>query len=84
MIELTEQQQQAIKAQKGEPPRVFNPGTNETFVLVPTDAYDRMKAALEADGLDMRQVAVLVDTAMREEDAGDPALETYQKYRNPS
>lgn len=84
MIALTEQQQQALQAHPGEPPRVFNPATNETFVLLPAAAYERIKALLEEEGPDMRQVAALVERAMREEDAGDPALESYQKYRNPS
>jgi hypothetical protein len=77
MIELTEQQQQALEATQGEPPRVFNPRTRESFVLVRADVYDRLKGALEGDeDVDMQ--------AMREDDAGDPALESYQKHRNPS
>lgn len=43
-----------------------------------------MKSIFEEDGLDMRQVAVLVEQAMREEDAQDPSLESYQKYRSSS
>jgi hypothetical protein len=82
-IELTEQQQ-GLEAGQEEPPRVFNPRTRETFVLVPADVYERLQGARDEDGLDMRQVAVLVEQAMREDDEGDPALETYQKYRNPS
>jgi hypothetical protein len=85
MIELTPEQQRALAAHQEGPPRVFHPGTQETFVLVRADVYERLKAVLdEREGLDMRQVAVLVERAMREDDAGDPALESYQKYRNPS
>jgi hypothetical protein len=85
MIELTEQQQQSLEAGQEKPPRVFNPRTQETFVLVRADVYEQLKGFLkEEDGLDMRQVAILVERAMREDDADDPALEAYQKYRNPS
>jgi len=49
MIELTEQQQQALHAGTGEPPRVANPATNEKFVLIPEDLYDKMQALLGED-----------------------------------
>ena len=32
------------------------------------------------DGLDMRQVGALIEEAMREDDADDPLLESYQNY----
>ena len=43
MIELTEQQMQALKNADSTPPRVVNPGTNETFVLLRVDEYERLK-----------------------------------------
>lgn len=78
MIELTELQQQAVDA--GPAPRLLDPRTKKAYVLVGADVYDRIRNLLEEDeGLDMRQVAVLVDRAMEEEDAGDPTLEFYQQ-----
>jgi prevent-host-death family protein len=44
MIELTEQQVQALDHAETTPPRVVNPRTKETFVLVPIDDYKRLKA----------------------------------------
>ena len=45
----------------------------------------RIRGLLEDDGLDMRQVAVLVERAMRDDDANDPTLAFYQqKYGTPS
>jgi hypothetical protein len=79
MIELTEQQQQALDASP-EPPRLIDPRTNKTYVLIGADAYERIKGLLvENDGLSMPQVAALVERAMREDDAGDPTLEFYQQ-----
>jgi hypothetical protein len=79
MIELTEQQQQVLDAGTG-PPRLTDPRTNKTYVLLEAGAYERIKGFLaEDDGLDMRQVAALVERAMREDDAGDPTLEFYQQ-----
>ena len=45
--------------------------------------YQRFRRLLEEedDGLDMRQVGMLIEEAMREDDANDPLLESYQKYR---
>jgi hypothetical protein len=43
MIELTEQQAQALEHPDASPPRVVNPWTKETFVLLRTDEYERLK-----------------------------------------
>jgi hypothetical protein len=42
MIELTEQQAQLVENLKVTPARVVNPRTNETFVLLRTDDYERL------------------------------------------
>ena len=44
MIELTEQQLQALENPEATPPRLVNPRTKETFVLLPVDEYERLKA----------------------------------------
>jgi hypothetical protein len=43
MIELTEQQAQALENPEATPPRVVNPRTKETFVLLRVDEYERLK-----------------------------------------
>jgi hypothetical protein len=43
MIELTEQQLQALELPTSGLPRVVNPRTNETFVLVRVEEYERLK-----------------------------------------
>lgn len=43
MIELTEQQVQALETPEATPPRVVNPRTKETFVLLRLDEYERLK-----------------------------------------
>lgn len=42
MIELTEQQVQALENDQGGPPRIVNPRTQETFVLLHVDEYKRL------------------------------------------
>jgi hypothetical protein len=43
MIELTEQQMQALENHDSTPPRVVNPRTKETFVLLSVEEYERLK-----------------------------------------
>ncbi|MCE9555156.1 MAG: hypothetical protein K8T91_17535 [Planctomycetes bacterium] len=43
MIELTEQQILALGNPEAPPPQVVNPRTNETFVLLRADEYQRLK-----------------------------------------
>src|SRR3984893_2302533 len=43
MIELTEQQVEALEHDTSAPPRVVNPRTRETFVLLRVDEYERLK-----------------------------------------
>ena len=44
MIELTEEQIQALEKSAGPPPRLVNPRTRQTFVLLPVEEYQRLKA----------------------------------------
>jgi hypothetical protein len=77
-IELTVQQQQAVDTTPE--PRLIDPRTQKAYVLVQADVYERLRGFRAEDtDLDMRQVAALVERAMREDDAGDPTLEFYQR-----
>jgi hypothetical protein len=82
MFELTPEQRRELG--QTEPARALDPETKVEYVLVRADLYERMKAILEEGGLEMRQVAALVEQAMREDDANDPLLESYDKYRTSS
>jgi hypothetical protein len=54
-IVLTEQQQRDVDAQEEDPPRVVDPRTNVTFVLVPEDEYEVLRELLEDE---RRQAAI--------------------------
>jgi hypothetical protein len=43
MIELTDQQIQALENSEATPPRIVNPRTKETFILVSVEEYQRLK-----------------------------------------
>jgi hypothetical protein len=46
-IRLTPQQQQALDTQKDSPPRIVDPRTNTTYILVPEVDYDSIREFLE-------------------------------------
>jgi len=43
MIELTEQQMQALENPECTPPRIVHPRSRETFVLLRVDEYERLR-----------------------------------------
>jgi len=66
MIELTPEQVRAMEAAQG-PLRVVNPQTQQTFVLIRQDIYERLQKLVEGPnrrGWD------------------DPELDVYEKYRD--
>ena len=65
MIDLTEEQQ--CELGKAELARLRDPRTNETYVLVRADTYERMRAIL--------------DGAAKRVGWDDPALDAYEQYR---
>lgn len=79
MIELTELQQQAME-QENDLPRALNPRTNQTYVLIPERLYHRLRTVFD-EALAPQQVGLLVAETMRDYDADDPLLDSYEKYR---
>ena len=49
MIELTDQQLHELENPQAIPPRVVNPRTHETFILLPVSEYERLKEQEEYD-----------------------------------
>jgi hypothetical protein len=79
MIILNEVQGQALSASQ-DPVTVIDPKTNETYVLVKSGDYQRLKLLLGDDDIALSgpELSVLVDRAMIEYDANDPSLHLYQ------
>lgn len=48
-IQLTPQQQRALDTQDGGPPRVIDPRTNATYLLVPEEDYEAVRELLEEE-----------------------------------
>jgi hypothetical protein len=76
MIDLTNEQRQELA---NDTPVARDPRTLETYVLVRREVYDRFRQLLaEDEGLNKKEVAILVERAMKEYDEGDPSLDLYQ------
>lgn len=54
-IQLTDQQQEALSQSSGELPRVVNPRTQATYILVPAEDYENVRELLEEE---KRQAAI--------------------------
>ena len=77
MIELTEEQAQQLAQPE---PVAIDHRTRAAYVLVPRENYERLKALLALDEYDPEQGAAFINEVMAEDDAGDPLLESYQRY----
>lgn len=77
-VNLTMEQLQAIK--DGTAVRLPVPELGMECVVVRADLYERVEPIVDND-VSEQEVALLVESCMREYDADDPALEEYQKYR---
>ena len=64
----------------GPEPVAIDPLTQQTYVLVRKEVYDRLKALLALDDYDPDEGAALVNEVMAEDDANDPLLDSYQHY----
>jgi hypothetical protein len=76
MIELTEQQRLELT---GPEPVAIDPKTQETYVLVRKEAYDRIKRLLALDDYGPDEGAAHINEVMGDDDAHDPFLESYQQ-----
>lgn len=76
-IELTDEQLATVKS--GKPVRLSLPDAD--LVLLRADAYERLGRAYDDRDFSPREAYPFVDRVMAEDDANDPSLESYQKYR---
>lgn len=83
MIELTEEQRPNVL--QGNPVRVAMSELDIDCVVLRADVYERLRCILQDGVPDIRTVALLIEHNMREDDANDPLLESYQeRYDSPS
>jgi hypothetical protein len=78
-MNLTAQQLEEVRS--GKPVRLSAPEIGTECVLIRADLYERFQALLDADDFDAKEGLPFANMTMEEDDAGDPLLESYQKYR---
>ena len=79
-LTLTDEQQKALAGQSASELRLIHPQTNEAYVLVRADQYERVKEILEIEDNDLRDTyPAQIESAMR---AGwsDPEMDEYDDY----
>lgn len=84
MIELTEQQCQAVRQATGATPRLVDPQTNETDVLLRADVFERVKSLLDEDhDRSVRDSYPLMWEVFGPEGWNDPAMDVYNDPNYP-
>ena len=78
-MNLTSEQIQAVIG--GEPVPIIPPEVGQECVMLRRDVYEQLCDALSAGDFDPARFYPLVGQLMAEDDAHDPALESYQKYK---
>lgn len=77
-ISLPEALRQVVKEQATEPIRMVDPGTNEEYILVRAEVYERLGKLMDIDPSDAYP---LVDEAFRE-GWSDPKMADYDDYES--
>ena len=82
MMNLSDDLRRAIEQEGGSPVHLVDATTNVHYVLMRADLYEKVKSVFEPEehDLDPREAYPFVDEAMREDDAYDPTLESYQSF----
>jgi hypothetical protein len=77
-IELTAEQQRALTEGGPFPPQVVDPRTNETYVLLPTEFYERVRAMLEEEDeiAAVRETYPVVSSILDADEAGGSSRES--------
>jgi hypothetical protein len=76
MIELTEQQRRELEAN---PPRVVDPLTNKTYVLVSEEVYERIQDLLVPERLTKNEQQGLLRAAGKRAGWDDPEMDVYDR-----
>jgi hypothetical protein len=76
---LTNEQVQAVMG--GEPVPIVPPEVGQECVMLRRDVYDQLREASSTSDFDPASYYSIIGEVMAEDDANDPALDSYQKYK---
>jgi hypothetical protein len=83
MTLLSSEQQQALASQGGRPIEVVHPGTQQVYVLIAGDVYERLRSLVDAEVFDIRDTYAAQSAALAKV-WDDPALDVYNEYDKPA
>jgi hypothetical protein len=77
---LSDDLREALDNAAGGPFRLVDSKTNVSYVIMRADEYEKLKQMVEYDAreFDPSEAYAFVDEVMKDDDAHDPALESYQ------
>src|SRR5437762_13266626 len=81
MSALTQEQCQLLRQSGGGPVRLLDPDTNQQYVVLQAEAYDRLQSVLGEP--DPREVYPALDRALRDEGWNDAQMDDYNRYAYP-
>ncbi len=75
--ELSPEQRDALAHCDSDVLKVVDPLSNATYVLMPSDVYERFRAVFESGDIDIREAYPLMDAVARAAGWDDPAEDIY-------
>jgi hypothetical protein len=79
MIQLSDELRNALPKQ-GSSVRVTDPATNQCYVLLTAEDYDRLQLLVRSAVVDPREAYAAQDAVARADGWDDPALDDYNDY----
>ena len=74
--------EQVLAVRDGTPVPIIPPEVGEECVVLRRDVYEKLNGASNERDFDPARLYSLVGQIMAEDDANDPSLESYQKYKS--
>jgi hypothetical protein len=75
---LTQEQQSLLRQSGGKPVRLYDPDTDQQYVLVLADVFDRLQ--MLSDEVNPREMYPALHRAMSDEGWDDPQMDEYNRY----
>lgn len=80
IAKLTAEQAQALRDNDQQPTPVIDPATQERYVLIPQDRYDRLRSLLEDEPFTLAEQRRLLQDMGRRAGWDDPEMDGYDHY----
>jgi hypothetical protein len=77
---LSNEQRRALEEQHGGPVFVVDSDTQQQYVLLPADTYQRIRALIDEDALDIRETYPMQEQVAASAGWDDPAMDDYNDY----